>query len=242
MEGELKVFRKLIVSTLLLTSCMNPEIHDPEGLTILPDLSRSSDIFEFNEAGVLVRNENAIAKLKARAAAEVDLLNYRDRISLYPIGDAVISNQIPAFEAILGIDHSYIETKAALDAEIDKLIDEHAENGGDDYSNIILALNDAKPLCANRGIVQMHGDGVENGRDYKVPKAMRSGQKISLPQPETPFLKNCIIKWYRFAQVREHPVTGKLETLNLKERQALEHAWREYFVAAGVNPNDIHFL
>jgi hypothetical protein len=131
--------------------------------------------------------------------------------------------------------------RTQVEARLTELLAENRQNGGDGSTNILFALENAHPECTPRSEVVIVSDGMEDSESYSVAAALAAGQPVQLPPPSQRYLTGCAIEFIGIG-IAAPTVNGQSqETLPNAQLQALIAGWRDYLVAAGVEPDAIRF-
>ena len=227
-----------LAGTLILAGCngratVNESEPEPGVLTVEADISASTPF--------MVSEPYANAAIKRVGDA---VLKHRlgDRFRIVPIGSRTAQNSIGTFSIASGQKLHLRTVKKRLEGALAGLFAQSRRNGGDGNTNIVYTLENSQPVCNPDSDVIILSDGIESNEQTDAGRDLAAGRPVTLPQPSQRFLKGGCSIWMIGIGVSSPTGGGAdVQTLPPDQLGKLKDAWRAWFIAAGADPDKVHF-
>ncbi|WP_067734188.1 hypothetical protein [Novosphingobium naphthalenivorans] len=209
-----------------------PHTSEPAQLTVIDDVSEST----------AAHIDPAVAKAaQQRIAGLAGQMQLGDSIIVYEAG-ARSAERMIAHPAIVTDYNLRIPAAAAkLEQQLQEIAARFDAEGGDDQTNLLLALETIRPSCTPRSTVVLMTDGMEVSDAYSASQALVAGEPVNLPPPPGEYLAGCRVVMLGFGLTID-PSAEAPQILPASMLISLRQAWTAYLQAAGVKPADMTFI
>lgn len=164
-----------------------------------------------------------------------------DTLLLYEAGSRAAERMVAHPPIVTGYSLRVPAALAKLRREIAAVADRVGAQGGDDSTNLLLALETIQPRCTARSSITVVTDGVEESDSYSTARALMTGKSVVLPLPPSHYLAGCKVTLLGFGLTVDSS-SGRAELLPAASLTALRQGWVNYLQAAGVRPQDMAFV
>jgi hypothetical protein len=222
----------ICLGALAVSACGSPKIAPQHAavVTLYIDISRSMP---------LIDNPAFAERVIEQVGREVRDLELGDEVRVFVVGNRTADRAVSLPKISTGYNLRIPEAATRVQKNMRDLIAEHRQDGGDDATNLLFALENSHPICTPRSRVILISDGIEANDSYSVVRALANGTDISLPKAQQPYLKGCSVTFYGMGISSETGAGIEAQPLANSPMQALTNAWRTYLRSAGVNNDAI---
>jgi hypothetical protein len=190
-------------------------------------------------------NDSAVIQAVQRRVGDDMMKNVRlgDTITVHEAGGRSADRMLEYQPIVTDYNLRVPAARARLLEQMRAIVARVHSQGGDNATNLLLALESIQPDCASPGsAVTLITDGVEESDVFSAGRALAKGKPVNFPQPTLGrYLAGCRVLFVGFG-LTEDPSAGKAELLPARQLSALRQGWTNYLQSAGVHPEDIEFV
>jgi len=175
-----------------------------------------------------------------RAGDEVMQTQLGDSVRVINFGDRRVDNAVPVLSLKSGYRMRLPAVRKQLEASLTGLMTKNRAAGGQGETDLIYSLSASGITCTPRSRIVILSDMLQHDARYDLGRDLAEAKPLSLPKPPTRFLTGCSVSVVGIGMA---PTGGgkDAQTLPADQVQKLTAAWRDYFEAAGVRPEDMRF-
>lgn len=237
MHSLLKAFSCLILACLALAACSGsappnaPKTSQYAAhIYVLSDVSKSSTVQGKDALGEAVRK---------RVADVVKELELGDSVTVLEIGSRSAQRFVAHPTITTGPKLRQAAASRMVVAQMEEIARNFRANGGDDSTNLLLALDNLRPDCrSGRSMIMIVSDGIESSEAYDAAAALSAGKAVEMPPPAG-LLRGCMVELLGLGIVAAD--SGNAAILPDAQLRALRKGWERWLTSAQVALEDIRF-
>lgn len=237
MNTLLKLATCLTPACLALAACSGSA---PPNAPKTPQYAAHIYVFSDVSCTSAVQGEDKAGKaVRQRVADAVRELALGDSVTVLEIGSRSAQRFVAHPTITTGPNLRQAPASRMVVAQMEEIARNFRANGGDDSTNLLLALDNLRPDCrSGRSMIMIVSDGIESSEAYDAAAALSAGKAVEMPPPSG-LLRGCMVELLGLGLVADS--SGNASILPDVKLRALQKGWERWLTSAQVALEDIRF-